>query len=135
MQQVVYRTFTEALAKWPRDTLRPDCQLHDVVGKRMERELAQAGGNATEAQIKQVNALYSLLENRYKSTVRSHKLPFPRRTTPLTPLQYRISERLMKPKSNPTHYTDLMKEIEEAPNRSWFGRIGKKLGGLIRFKA
>ncbi|KAB5533459.1 hypothetical protein GE09DRAFT_1227475 [Coniochaeta sp. 2T2.1] len=115
-RSVVYRTFTEALAKWPRDPLRPDCQLHDVVGKRIEKELAQAGGTATEAQIKQVNALYSLLENRYKST-------------------YRISGSLMKPKSNPTHYTDLMKELEEAPTRSWFGRIGKKLGGLIRLKA
>lgn len=41
--------------------------------------------------------------------------------------------RLMKPRSNPTHYTDLIKELEEAPNRSWFGRMTKRLGGLIRF--
>jgi cytochrome b pre-mRNA-processing protein 6 len=41
----------------------------------------------------------------------------------------------MQPKSNPNHYTDLLKELEEAPNRSWLGRIGKKLGGLIRFKS
>ena len=68
--QAVNRLFTEALAKWPRDPLRPDCQLHDVVGKRIERELAQAGGKATEAQLKQANALYSLLENRYQTKVR-----------------------------------------------------------------
>lgn len=68
--QAVSRTLAEALAKWPRDALRPDCQLHDVVGRRIERELAQAGGNATEAQLKQVNALYSLLENRYQTKVR-----------------------------------------------------------------
>ncbi|KAH8903787.1 hypothetical protein BR93DRAFT_971391 [Coniochaeta sp. PMI_546] len=115
-RSAVHRIFTEALAKWPRDSLRPDCQLHDVVGKRIERELAQSGGNATEAQLKQVNALYSLLENRYQT-------------------KYRIAGRLMQPKSNPTHYTDLVKELEEAPNRSWLGRLGKKLGGLIRFKA
>lgn len=71
--QAVYRTLTEALAKWPRDALRPDCQLHDVVGKRIERGLAQSGGNATEAHLKQVNALFSLLENRYQTKVRKQR--------------------------------------------------------------
>lgn len=103
------------------------------MGKRVERELAQAGGNASEAQLKQVNALYSLLENRYQTKVRDGHA----RSSfwKLTATQYRIAGNLMRPKSNPTHYTDLMKELEEAPNRSWFGRIGKKLGGLIRFRA
>lgn len=46
--------------------------------------------------------------------------------------QYRITGSLLEPKSNPTYYTDLMIELEEAPKRSWLGRIGKRLGGLIR---
>jgi cytochrome b pre-mRNA-processing protein 6 len=48
-------------------------------------------------------------------------------------LQYKIVGSLMEPRSNPTHYADLIKELQEAPNRTFFGRIAKKLGGLIRF--
>jgi cytochrome b pre-mRNA-processing protein 6 len=48
-------------------------------------------------------------------------------------LQYKITGSLLEPRSNPTHYTDLVKELEEAPNRTFFGRIAKRLGGMIRF--
>jgi cytochrome b pre-mRNA-processing protein 6 len=48
-------------------------------------------------------------------------------------LQYKIVGNLMEPRSNSTHYTDLIKELQEAPNRTFFGRLAKKLGGLIRF--
>lgn len=41
----------------------------------------------------------------------------------------------MRPKSNPAHYTNLLKELEEAPHRTWLGRMKNRLGGLIRFKA
>jgi cytochrome b pre-mRNA-processing protein 6 len=40
---------------------------------------------------------------------------------------------MFEPKSNPTYYQDLVKELEEAPNRSWLGRIAKRLSGMIRF--
>lgn len=39
----------------------------------------------------------------------------------------------MKPKSNPDYYQDLVKELEEAPNRTFLQRMGKKLGGMLRF--
>jgi cytochrome b pre-mRNA-processing protein 6 len=39
---------------------------------------------------------------------------------------------MLEPKSNPTYYKDLLRELEEAPKRSWFGRIAKRLGGMIR---
>jgi cytochrome b pre-mRNA-processing protein 6 len=40
---------------------------------------------------------------------------------------------MFEPKSNPTYYKDLVKELEEAPNRSWLGRIAKRLSGMVRF--
>ncbi|KAL1839266.1 hypothetical protein VTJ49DRAFT_1703 [Mycothermus thermophilus] len=94
-----------ALARWPQATLRPDCQLRDVLSKRLEQQ--------GKADLKEVNALYSLLEDRYKK-----KYPAP--------------AKLLEPKSNPTYYKDLLRELEEAPNRSWLGRIAKRLSGMIR---
>ena len=47
-------------------------------------------------------------------------------------LQYPLSERMLKPASSPAYYDDLMKELDEAPNRSWFGRLVKKWSGFIR---
>jgi cytochrome b pre-mRNA-processing protein 6 len=40
---------------------------------------------------------------------------------------------MFEPKSNPTYYKDLLKELEEAPNRSLLGRMAKRLSGMIRF--
>lgn len=49
--------------------------------------------------------------------------------------QYRITGELLRPKSNPKYYTDLTKELEEAPNRTFLGRMAKRLGGIIRFQS
>ena len=38
----------------------------------------------------------------------------------------------MKPASSPNYYEELRKELDEAPNRSWIGRVAKRLRGLIR---
>jgi len=67
-----------------------------------------------KAEMEQVNALYSLLGNRYTQ-------------------KYPISGSLMKPARNPTHYTDLIKELEEAPDRSWWGRMTNRWKGFLRF--
>lgn len=39
----------------------------------------------------------------------------------------------MKPASNPAYYDNLLEELQEAPNRSWFGRLVKRWKGMIRF--
>ncbi|EKD15076.1 hypothetical protein MBM_06837 [Drepanopeziza brunnea f. sp. 'multigermtubi' MB_m1] len=65
-------------------------------------------------ELEQANALYSLLENRY-----SRKYP--------------ITGALMKPKSNPNHYTNLIKELEEAPRSGWMERTMKRWKGFLRF--
>lgn len=64
--------------------------------------------------MRQVNALYSLLENRY-----ANKSPMP--------------QSLRRPSSDPEHYDVLVKELEEAPNRSWFGGLVKRIKGSLRF--
>ena len=52
----------------------------------------------------------------------------------LTERQYKLSNRMMKPKFNPTYYKDLLTELEEAPNRSWTTRIVTKLRGMFRLQ-
>lgn len=41
---------------------------------------------------------------------------------------------MLEPKSQPTYFDDLVREIEEAPNRSWLGRLGKRLSGMVRLR-
>jgi cytochrome b pre-mRNA-processing protein 6 len=48
--------------------------------------------------------------------------------------QYPITGSLMKPASNPNHYTDLVKELEQAPERSLLGRMINKWKGFLRFQ-
>ncbi|KAH6844665.1 hypothetical protein B0I37DRAFT_416258 [Chaetomium sp. MPI-CAGE-AT-0009] len=108
--------FRGALSRWPKDPLRPECQLQDVLAKRLEKgRLAPvtAGATQEQADLKQANALYSLLEDRYKN-------------------KYRPATMIFEPKSNPTYYKDLVKELEEAPTRSWLDRLWKRLGGIVR---
>lgn len=65
-------------------------------------------------QLRQVNALYSLLENRYLTA----------NPTPTS---------LRKPNSDPEHYDVLIRELEEAPRRSWLGALVKRIKGSLRF--
>ncbi|KAI1258764.1 hypothetical protein F5Y18DRAFT_412364 [Xylariaceae sp. FL1019] len=104
------RHLLRALNKWPRDTIRPEVQFQEVLIKRFEKNDVKL---SEEEKLKQANALYSLLDNRYKKT-------------------YPITGTLMQPKSNPTYFADLIRELEEAPNRSWFQRLSLRLKGIIR---
>lgn len=40
----------------------------------------------------------------------------------------------MKPASNPTHYTDLARELDEAPDRTWMGNFMKRMKNMVRFR-
>jgi len=128
-KSIAYKHYLRALSRWPKDNLRPECQFQDVMRRRIDRRFlpastsntpnaAQAVANSAvdeKMELEQVNAIYSLLENRY-----SRKYP--------------ITGSLLKPASNPSHYTDLVKELEEAPNRSWFGRMANRWKGFLRFQ-
>lgn len=65
-------------------------------------------------QMRQINALYSLLENRY---VDENPMP----------------QSLRRPSSNPDHYDGIVRELEEAPNRTWLGALVKRVKGSLRF--
>ncbi|KAI0508746.1 hypothetical protein F5B22DRAFT_619433 [Xylaria bambusicola] len=101
-----------ALSQWPKDTIRPEIQFQTVLQKRFDQpKLALS----EEEQLRQANALYSLLDNRYKK-------------------KYPITGSLLQPKSNPTYFTDLLKELEEAPTRSYFERLLLRVKGLVRLQ-
>lgn len=101
-----------ALSQWPTGTIRPELQFQAVLRKRFE----QPNVNLSEAeQLKEANALYSLLGDRYKRT-------------------YPIRGSLLEPKSNPTYFADLIKEVEEAPTRSAWDRFLLRMKGLVRLQ-
>ena len=66
------------------------------------------------AELEQANALYTLLEDRY-----AKEFPLP--------------ATLRQPASSPTHYDDLITEMQEAPTRSWLGGVMKRIKGSLRF--
>ncbi|KAK8115660.1 hypothetical protein PG984_012162 [Apiospora sp. TS-2023a] len=103
-----------ALNKWPQDAIRPQVQFQDVLRKRFESKTT-SGVLSEEEELKQANALYSLIDNRYKK-------------------KYPITGTLLQPKSNPTYFTDLVRELQEAPTRSWLDRFVLRIKGVVRLK-
>lgn len=84
--QIAYKHQLRALARWPKDPLRPDIQFQDVIRRRIDRRLGLAGpeadrdskssspvaSNWNETQeLEQANALYGLVGNRYLQKVSS----------------------------------------------------------------
>lgn len=142
--QVIYKHYMRALAQWPKDALRPECRFEDVIQKRIEQKFnppkpaegakpVAAVPINEKAEMDQVNALLSLLGNRYTKRVSEKLLP---NTSPMLTLelQFPLSDSLMKPASNPTHYTDLVEELLAAPNRSWFERLVGRWRKSIRLQ-
>ncbi|KAL8984946.1 MAG: hypothetical protein Q9205_001222 [Flavoplaca limonia] len=124
-KSVAHRHFQRALAQWPIDILRPQVSFQHVMRRRIDKQLEPSTPDKStydpakeskdtlvtslkpydeQAQLAQVNALYSFMENRYSK-------------------KYPLSDRLLKPLSNPGYYENLMKELDEAPKRSFFGRL------------
>lgn len=64
-------------------------------------------------EMKQVSALYALLDNRF-----AKESPMP--------------QSMREPMSSPTHYDDVLAESERAPTRSFMSKITNKLKGMIR---
>ena len=66
-----------------------------------------------QKEMRQVNALHALLENRFEK-------------------EYPIPQQVRRPRSNVSHYDDLIKELDEAPGRSWFTNVWNRLKGSVR---
>ncbi|KAK7745792.1 hypothetical protein SLS53_002509 [Cytospora paraplurivora] len=121
-KEVLRKFYLAALQRWPRDSLRPECQLQDVLSKRLlESSKFPSKNQDGNEPARQVNALLSLLANRYAT-------------------RYAVdaadsrSGGLMTPRSNPTYYGDLMKDLEQAPTRTRLQRFGLKLKGMFRWQ-
>jgi cytochrome b pre-mRNA-processing protein 6 len=83
LPKIAYKHCLQALSRWPKDKLRPECQFQDVMRRRIEKRFlpasspdspngAQAVANSPideKLELEQVNAIYSLLENRYSRKV------------------------------------------------------------------
>jgi cytochrome b pre-mRNA-processing protein 6 len=131
----IAKHYTRIISLWPKDVLRPTVAFQNTLQYRAsqflpaktspvepgsEPKAAATPGSSSaasldpKAELLNINALYSLLENRYSK-------------------RYPTSPALLRPTSNPTYYEDLMVELEQAPGRSWFSRAVKRWKGLIRF--
>lgn len=66
-----------------------------------------------DAERRAVNALYSLLDDRFKT-------------------RYPVSATLRQPASAPNYYNDLLVEVEASPDRSWFANLVRKYTNMVR---
>ncbi|KAK3314174.1 hypothetical protein B0H66DRAFT_607406 [Apodospora peruviana] len=122
---LAHKTFQKAIERWPKDPLRP-LQLQDVLAKRLQarnsllpkHESGLTGTAKADAERKQVNALYSLIENRYQHRYKPQG----------------VTRKLLEPESNPTYYKVLMQELEEVQTRTWLQAWWIRVKGKFRFK-
>jgi cytochrome b pre-mRNA-processing protein 6 len=119
----IAKQYTRLLTLWPKDALRPNLPFTRAIEHHGRpfgvQPIAPAAEEATKSKAAapsqpapsspanpkpeqaQVNALYSLLENRYST-------------------KYALSPGVLRPTSAPEHYTRLMEEIERAPKKTWW---------------
>ena len=93
--------------------------------------------NTPAAESREINALYSLLENRYTKEVRlfCHLSFYPTVTVAdETSNQFPLSTNMMNPQSMPNHYTDLAKELDELPTRSRWSHFVKRISNMVRWQ-
>ncbi|PSN62891.1 hypothetical protein BS50DRAFT_603497 [Corynespora cassiicola Philippines] len=121
MSNTIAKQYARLLALWPKDPLRPNLPFTRAIEFRAapygvkpiapteEGKPASKPDSASSPALSKldpalekanINALFSLLENRYSK-------------------KYPITQDVLKPKSNPEHYDRLMEEIARAPTKSW----------------
>ncbi|KAK1963491.1 hypothetical protein LZ32DRAFT_609940 [Colletotrichum eremochloae] len=110
-----YRHFRNALALWPKDNLRPETQFSEIIQRGIERRYTAPNVVDEVKELKQANALFALADDRFKK-------------------RFSLNGELLKPASQPTYFNDLLRELEEAPNRGWLQNMSKKLSGMFRFQ-
>ncbi|PGH15102.1 hypothetical protein AJ79_02628 [Helicocarpus griseus UAMH5409] len=109
---------TRLLSRWPADPVRPaSISVQTYLKSRIP---ATTTATPTQQQQQQpsaasVNALYSLLENRYAR-------------------EYPLPANLRHPRSAPQHYDEVLREFREAPGRGLIGRFMRKIRGVLRFQ-
>ncbi|ROT37777.1 hypothetical protein SODALDRAFT_333528 [Sodiomyces alkalinus F11] len=113
----VYKHYQRALSLWPKDELRPHVQFPDFVMRGIQKRLDPTTKAPLDPkrELAQLNALCSLAEDRYVK-----KFP--------------TGHKILNPKSQPTYFKDLLREMEEAPSRTWLQNVSKKLTGMFRWE-
>lgn len=102
--------YSRLLRLWPADVLRPERTFAaQVLTPRLSAAPSPARNEEAE-----INAAYLLLENSISK-------------------QYPLQEKILRPASNPEFYTNLERELAEAPNQTWLGRKMKWLKNMVRF--
>ncbi|USP73218.1 hypothetical protein yc1106_00492 [Curvularia clavata] len=122
MANTIAKQYTRLLTLWPKDALRPNLPFtraiehhgqpfgvqpiapppEDAPKPKSPAATTRAASSPPpnpKLEQAQVNALFSLLENRYST-------------------KYALSPGVLKPTSAPEHYTKLMEEIERAPHKT-----------------
>ncbi|KZZ97840.1 hypothetical protein AAP_00101 [Ascosphaera apis ARSEF 7405] len=103
------------ITNWPKDLVRPQAISVQTYLQSRLKALPEPPEDSARFSKANVNALYSLLDNRYQKA-------------------YPLSRFLRYPASQPQHYDALMEEFREAPNRDFWGRLGKKIKGMFRMQ-
>ncbi|EXJ85187.1 hypothetical protein A1O3_05862 [Capronia epimyces CBS 606.96] len=131
-RSVAAQHWARIIKRWPVDRVRPEhISFQKVMQSRLQKAssptAATANVKANEGQVspatpqfdeakemRQINALYSLLEDRYFKA-------------------YPMPANLRNPQSMPTHYDDVIKEMDEAPTRTWIQSLIQRVKGSLRF--
>ena len=63
---MAYKHYLRIIHRWPKDLLRPEVSFQHALRQRIAKKPARA---SDERELGEVNALYSLLEDRYSQNV------------------------------------------------------------------
>ncbi|KAK8196931.1 hypothetical protein IWZ00DRAFT_542309 [Phyllosticta capitalensis] len=115
----IARHYARIASLWPVDTLRPALSFQSALNKRQKAVTSTSSSSSATTtpppqESRDLNALYSLLDNRYKRT-------------------YPLSPRFLRPNSKATYYEDLMQELERSTQRNWWQGFVTKLKARLRF--
>ncbi|KAF1988295.1 hypothetical protein K402DRAFT_452993 [Aulographum hederae CBS 113979] len=109
------RHYKRIISTWPPDLVRPITYKEKIESHRLKLTGPEVSPQLRVADLRNVNALYSLLDNRYAK-------------------QYPLSEYYLEPQSNPNHYKEIIEEFDNAPKRSSFERWIGQWKRMIRFQ-
>ncbi|KAK8254477.1 hypothetical protein HDK77DRAFT_423285 [Phyllosticta capitalensis] len=123
----IARHYARIASLWPVDTLRPALSFQTALNKRQKAVTSSTTSSTTTTTTttttsatsspqasRDLNALYSLLDNRYKRA-------------------YPLSPRFLRPNSKATYYEDLMQELERSTQRNWWQGFVTKMKARLRF--
>jgi cytochrome b pre-mRNA-processing protein 6 len=133
--QTIAAHYKRLLTIWPKDPLRPNLPFQKAIEHRAARfapstaqktdaarinsttapDASSAGPLDARQELRNINALYSLLDNRYSKL-------------------HPTSPAMLKPRGNPEYYDKLLADIKEAPNRSWLKAKWENMKMKVRWK-